>query len=165
MQAFFQHRSILISSFPRCIPVWNSLPPEAVNAQLLPILRREEYVKNNVWLWSPIFQRLKSVRVQIVFTSSWSICAANEIHKSITTCSKQLRWPNTVCARYTGSVSDGIKRGARVVVSKYGVNKAIPQFRIKGITKLSYILKITQFLSFECFFLLPPSKESEITKS
>ena len=58
----------------------------------------------------------------------------------------------TVCVRYIGSVSDGIKRHARVVVSKYGVDKAIPQFHIKGIRKLNFTLKITQFVAFESFF-------------
>ena len=41
---------------------------------------------------------------------------------------------------------------ARVVVRKYGVDKAISQFYTKYITKLSFFLKITQFLVCEPFF-------------
>ena len=54
---------------------------------------------------------------------------------------------------------------ARVVVSKYGVDKAIPQFYIKWITKLSFALKITQFLVCEHYYFISPNEESEFTKS
>ena len=48
-----------------------------------------------------------------------------------------LRWPNTVCARFTDSVSDAIKRALGLWYANTAVDKVIPQFHMKWIIKLS----------------------------
>ena len=56
---------------------------------------------------------------------------------------------------FTGSVNGAIKRTlARVVVSIYilSADITIPQSYIKWFTKLTFVLKITQFLVNETFF-------------
>ena len=45
------------------------------------------------------------------------------------------------------------------VVSKYGVEKAIPQFYIKWITKLSFVHNIIQFLVWKPFFFYHRTKK------
>ena len=49
-----------------------------------------------------------------------------------------LRWLNTVCARLTDSVSDAIKRALGLWYANTAVDKAIPQFHMKWIIKLSF---------------------------
>ena len=49
-----------------------------------------------------------------------------------------LRWPNTVCARFTASVSDAIKRALGLWYANTAVDKVIPQFHMKWIIKLSF---------------------------
>ena len=50
------------------------------------------------------------------------------------------------------------------MVRKYGIDKVIPQFHMKWITKLSFVLKITQFLVSELFVFISEQK-SEFTKT
>ena len=49
-----------------------------------------------------------------------------------------LRWPNTVCARFTDSVSDAIKRALGLWYANTVVNEVIPRFHMKWIIKLSF---------------------------
>ena len=49
-----------------------------------------------------------------------------------------LRWLNTVCARFTHSVSDAIKRALGLWYANTAVDKVIPRFHIKWIIKLSF---------------------------
>ena len=49
-----------------------------------------------------------------------------------------LRWLNTVCARFTDSVSDVIKRTLGLWYANTAVDKVIPQFHMKWIIKLSF---------------------------
>ena len=49
-----------------------------------------------------------------------------------------LRWLNTVCAHFTDSVSDAIKRALGLWYANTAVDKVIPQFHMKWITKLSF---------------------------
>ena len=67
-----------------------------------------------------------------------------------------LRWPNTVCARFTDSVSDAIKRALGLRCKQI---LSIPRFYTKWITKLSFALKITQFLVCESFFIYNQAKK------
>ena len=50
---------------------------------------------------------------------------------------RHLRWLNTVCARFTDSVSDAIKRALGLWYANRAVDKVIPQFHVKWIIKLS----------------------------
>ena len=50
----------------------------------------------------------------------------------------QLRWPNTVCARFTDSVSDAIEHALGLWYANMAVGKVIPQFHMKWIIKLSF---------------------------
>ena len=50
---------------------------------------------------------------------------------------RNLRWPNTVCSRFTDSVSDAIKRALGLWYANRAVDKVIPQFHMKWIIKLS----------------------------
>ena len=50
----------------------------------------------------------------------------------------KLRWPNTVCARFTDSVSDAIKRALGLWYANTAVDKVIPQFHMKWVIKLSF---------------------------
>ena len=52
--------------------------------------------------------------------------------------SVDLRWPNTVCARYTDSVSDAIKRALGLWYANTAVDKVILQFHMKWIIKVSF---------------------------
>ena len=52
---------------------------------------------------------------------------------------------------------------AKIVVSKYGVDKAIPQFYIKWITNLSFALKMTQFLVCEHYYFINRRKILAVT--
>ena len=65
-------------------------------------------------------------------------------------CQKDLRWPNTVCARFTDSVSDAIKRA----LGLWQANTINPSilYQMK-ITKVSFALKITQFVVCESFVI------------
>ena len=49
-----------------------------------------------------------------------------------------LRWPNTVCARFTDSASDAIKRALGLWYANTAVDKVIRQFHMKLIIKLSF---------------------------
>ena len=49
-----------------------------------------------------------------------------------------LRWPNTVWARFTDSVSDAIKRALGLWYANMAVDEVIPQFHMKWIIKLSF---------------------------
>ena len=49
-----------------------------------------------------------------------------------------LRWPNTVCARFTDSVSDAINYALGLWYANTAVDKVIPQFHMKWIIKLSF---------------------------
>ena len=49
-----------------------------------------------------------------------------------------LRWPNTVCARFTDSVSDAIKLALGLWYANTAVDKVIPQFQMKWIIKVSF---------------------------
>ena len=49
-----------------------------------------------------------------------------------------LRWPNTVCARFTDSVSDAIKRTLGLWYVNMADDKVIPQFHMKWIIKVSF---------------------------
>ena len=49
-----------------------------------------------------------------------------------------LRWPNTVCARLTDSVSDATKRALGLWYANTAVDEVIPQFHMKSIIKLSF---------------------------
>ena len=49
-----------------------------------------------------------------------------------------LRWPNTVYARFTDSVSDAIKRALGLWYVNTAVDKVIPQFHMKWIIKVSF---------------------------
>ena len=49
-----------------------------------------------------------------------------------------LRWPNTVCARFTDSFSDAIKRALGLWYVNTAVDKVIPQFHMKWIIKVSF---------------------------
>ena len=49
-----------------------------------------------------------------------------------------LRWPKTVCARFTDSVSDTIKRALGLWYVNTAVDKVIPQFHMKWIIKVSF---------------------------
>ena len=49
-----------------------------------------------------------------------------------------LKWPNTVCALFTDSVSDAIKRALGVWYVNTAVDKVIPQFHVKWIIKVSF---------------------------
>ena len=49
-----------------------------------------------------------------------------------------LRWLNTVCARFTDSVSDAIKRALGLWYANTAVDKVIPQFHMKWIIKSSF---------------------------
>ena len=51
------------------------------------------------------------------------------------------------------------------MVRKYGVDKSNSQFYTKYITKLSFVLEITQFLVSEPFYFYHGGKKSEFTKS
>ena len=53
-------------------------------------------------------------------------------------CSIFLRWLNTVCARFTDSVSDAIKLALRLWYANTAVDSVIPQFHMKWIIKLSF---------------------------
>ena len=53
-------------------------------------------------------------------------------------CYDGLRWPNTVCARFTDSVSDAIKRALELWYANTAVDKVIPQFHMKWIIKVSF---------------------------
>ena len=50
----------------------------------------------------------------------------------------RLRWPNTVCACFTDSVTDAIKRALGLWHANMAVDKVIPQFHMKWIIKLSF---------------------------
>ena len=50
----------------------------------------------------------------------------------------KLRWLNTVCARFTDSVSDAIKRALGLWYANTTVDKVNPQFHMKWIIKLSF---------------------------
>ena len=79
--------------------------------------------------------------------------------------SKYLRWLNTVCARFTDSFSDAIKRALGLWYVNTAVDKVIPQFHMKWIIKVSFsFLDSFSFLSeqkshsprpFACFSTLP----------
>ena len=78
----------------------------------------------------------------------------------ITRCLLTLRWPNTVCTRFTSSVSDAIECllglwYANTASIKQSLN-FIPNIII---TKLSFVLKITQFLVYEPFFFYHQRKK------
>ena len=49
-----------------------------------------------------------------------------------------LRWPNTVCARFTDSVSDAIESALELWYANTAVDEVIPQFHMKWIIKLSF---------------------------
>ena len=67
--------------------------------------------------------------------SHWKLtCSLNKLTTSIL----QLRWPNTVYARPTDSVSDAIKRAQGLWYANTAVDKVIPQFHMKWIIKLSF---------------------------
>ena len=48
-----------------------------------------------------------------------------------------LRWPNTVCARFTDSVSDAIKRALGLWYANTAVDEVIPH-HMKWVIKLSF---------------------------
>ena len=50
----------------------------------------------------------------------------------------KLRWPNTVCARFTDSVSDVIKRALGLWYANTTVDKVIPHFHMKWIIKFIF---------------------------
>ena len=49
-----------------------------------------------------------------------------------------LRWLNTVCARFTDSVTDAIERALELWYANTAFDKVIPQFHMKWIKKLSF---------------------------
>ena len=54
---------------------------------------------------------------------------------------QDLRWANTVCARFTDSVSDANKRALGLWYADTAIDKVIPQFHMKWIIKLSFYPK------------------------
>ena len=63
---------------------------------------------------------------------------------------------------FTGSVNDGIKRVLRRLwkANTALITLAIPQFYIKWVTKLSFVLEKTKFLDCEPFFHYQAKKAS-----
>ena len=70
-----------------------------------------------------------------------------------------LRWPNTVCARFTDSVSE-LLRALGLWYANTAVDEVIPQFHMKWIIKLSFDPKITKFLVSGLFFSSFRAKKS-----
>ena len=68
-----------------------------------------------------------------------SACCSLYRHQSASKCTRnKLRWLNTVCARFTDSVSDAIKRLLGLWYANTVVDKVIPQFHMKWIIKFSF---------------------------
>ena len=71
-----------------------------------------------------------------------------------------LRWLNTVCARFTDSVSDAIKGALGLWYANTTVDKVNPQFHMKWIIKLSFDPKQLSFSFLDSFSFLSEQKKT-----